>query len=163
MKLYIQLVTLLLVMLFVSCHKEEDVLYPSSPEPAPTPIPPPVTTADAVQVKIGNNTYGVTLYENSTGDAFKALFPLTMNMNELNNNEKFYYLSAGLPTSSRNPGIINSGDIMLYGSDCIVLFYKTFTTGYNYTPIGKIDNPIGLENAVGKSNIMVTFEIIEQP
>lgn len=46
---------------------------------------------------------------------------------------------------------------MLYGDDCIVLFYDSFTTPYSYTKIGYIENADGLENAVGKQDAQVSF------
>ena len=39
---------------------------------------------------------------------------------------------------------------MLYGSDCIVIFYKTFKTSYSYTKIGRITNPKKLKSAIKK-------------
>ena len=41
---------------------------------------------------------------------------MTVDMSELHGNEKYYYLSNGLPTASSNPGTIRTGDLMLYGS-----------------------------------------------
>ncbi len=46
---------------------------------------------------------------------------------------------------------------MLYGSDCLVLFYETFNTSYSYTRIGKIDNPSSLKDSVGSGNIKIYF------
>lgn len=62
-------------------------------------------------------------------------------MSELNGNEKYYYFEETLPSNATQIGTIQTGDIMLYGSDCLVLFYDTFSTSYRYTRIGKIDSP----------------------
>ena len=109
-------------------------------------------------IKIGSAIFTATLTDNATTKAFKALLPMTVNMNELNRNEKYYDLPNGLPTAASNPETIRNGDIMLYGSRTLVLFYKTFSTSYSYTRIGTVDNPSGLENALGTENITVTFE-----
>ena len=46
---------------------------------------------------------------------------------------------------------------MLYGSDCIVLFYKDFPTSYRYTRLGRMEHPENLEALVGEGDITVTF------
>ena len=83
-------------------------------------------------------------------------------MTELNGNEKFFDLSNNLPTYAANPRTINAGDIMLWGSNTLVLFYKTFNTSYSYTRIGKIENPNGLSQALGSGNVTVTFELLSK-
>ena len=69
-------------------------------------------------------------------------------MTELNGNEKYFYLDDALPTDASRPDGIRAGDLMLYGSECIVLFYESFSTAYSYTPIGRVQNPEGLTEAV---------------
>ena len=54
-------------------------------------------------------------------------------MDELNGNEKYYFMPNALPTDPERPGEIHTGDFMLYGSDCLVLFYKNFSSSYSYT------------------------------
>ena len=83
--------------------------------------------------------------------------PMTINMSELNGNEKYYYFSDSLPTDAKKPSKINTGDIMLYGDDCLVLFYKSFSTVYSYTPLGTIDDPAELATALGNGDVQVTF------
>ena len=106
---------------------------------------------------INGQVFYATLYDNETADALKEKMPLTLDMSELNGNEKYNYLSFNLPVNSSNPGQIHAGDLMLYGSDCLVLFYKSFPTSYRYTPIGRVDDPSGLANAVGDGGVQVTF------
>ena len=111
-----------------------------------------------INIIIGSKTFTATLADSETGEAFAALLPLSVTMNELNGNEKYHYLSSSLPTAAYQPGAIHAGDLMLYGNNCVVLFYKTFNTSYSYTRIGSIDDPSGLAAALGFGNVSVRFE-----
>ena len=116
-----------------------------------------------INVIIGGATFTATIDDTETGRAFHALLPMTINMNELNGNEKYHYLDTSLPTASYSPGTINAGDIMLYGSSCVVLFYETFSSGYSYTRIGAVDNPDRLAQVLGGGNVTVRFEAAALP
>jgi hypothetical protein len=118
-----------------------------------------IKTEGKMKIKIGNSTFSVTLYDNGAAAALKSLLPMTVNMVELNANEKYVDLSGNLPTNASNPGTIQAGDLMLYGSSTLVLFYKTFSTSYNYTRLGRIDDITRLAAAVGSGNAAVTFEL----
>ena len=111
-----------------------------------------------INIIIGSKTFTATLADSETGEAFAALLPLTITMNELNGNEKYHYLSSSLPTAAYQPGTIHAGDLMLYGNNCVVLFYETFNSSYSYTRIGALDDPSGLSDALGTGNVSVRFE-----
>ena len=83
--------------------------------------------------------------------------PLTITMNDLNSNEKYYNLSSALTTKSERVGSIKRGDFMLYGNNCLVLFYESFSTSYSYTKIGYIENTDGLKDSLGMGSIEITF------
>jgi len=116
-----------------------------------------------IKITVGSVSYVAKTYDNATAKAFIALLPMTISMTELNGNEKYHYLTGNLPSSPENPSTVHAGDLMLYGANCIVLFYETFSTSYSYTPIGFIDNPTGLKAALGSNNPVVTFEVVETP
>lgn len=109
-------------------------------------------------LKINNQSFSIDLEDNETVQKFIELLPLTMDMQELNGNEKYYYMETSLPTNSENVGYIEAGDIMLFGDNCLVLFYKSFSTSYSYTRIGRMENVENLETYVGQQNITVTIE-----
>jgi hypothetical protein len=111
-----------------------------------------------MHVTVGSKVYATTLSDNATARAFAAMLPLTLNMADVNANEKYYEFARSLPTNAFNPGTIQAGDVMLYGSSGLVLFYTTFSTSYSYTRIGKIDDASGLASALGPGNAKVTFE-----
>ena len=62
-----------------------------------------------------------------------------------------------LPTAAQYFDKIEAGDLMLYGSNCLVLFYGA-AGGYSYTRIGKLTSTDGLAKAVGNGAATVTFE-----
>lgn len=112
-----------------------------------------------IEITVGDRTFSAKLYDNETAEKFAEMLPLTLDMNELNGNEKYYYLESSLPkNSSVPPSGIHTGDIMLYGSNCLVLFYDSFSTSYSYTPIGCVNDPDELAAALGSENVTVTFK-----
>ncbi len=108
-----------------------------------------------INLNINGNDFTVTLEDNETSRELVNRLPLSITMNELNGNEKYYYFDEDLSSDSKIVGKIKKGDIMLYGADCLVIFYKTFNTSYSYTRIGSIDYPDNLDNVVGKNSITV--------
>ena len=100
-----------------------------------------------MNIIINNNKYNVTLENNNTVNDLVNLLPLDIEMKDLNSNE------TSNPTNIKR---INKGDIMLYGDNCLVLFYKSFDTTYNYTKIGTLDNTEVLDNL--DNNIKVRLE-----
>ena len=101
---------------------------------------------NSVKVLINEKEYTITLENNETVKRFLDLLPKELYMNELNGNEKYVYLDTTLPTNQYNPKHIEMGDVMLYGDNCLVIFYKSFDTSYSYTRIGHIDNLPDLGN-----------------
>ena len=173
-------ILLTLLIGFVSCSTDEPELPPQTEQPSMPEVPnspnepnspnTPDSPNDGnnnadnpmnnqLKITIGSVSFSVTLEANATTKAFKAQLPMTVNMSELNGNEKYYNLSIGLPTASANPGTIRAGDLMLYGSTTLVLFYDTFSTSYSYTRLGRIDNASGLASALGSGSVQVTFEL----
>ena len=116
------------------------------------------TMSNTITVKVGTKTFGATLAKNPAVDALRKLLPLSARMTELNGNEKYLRLAENLPTQSSRPASIQAGDLMLYGSNTIVIFYTSFSTTYSYTPLGRIDDATGLAAALGAGDVNVTFE-----
>lgn len=137
---------------FAPCNKR-DTVVPGNGNNNPN------SASNQMRIKIGSSTFAATLYDNATAAAFKAMLPMTINMSELNGNEKYFRLSGDLPTNASNPGTIQSGDLMIYGSNTLVLFYKTFSTSYDYTRLGRINDTTGLAAAVGSGSVTVTYEL----
>jgi hypothetical protein len=78
-------------------------------------------------------------------------------MDELNGNEKKADLLKALPVNASRPGTIRNGDIMLYGSNTLVVFYLTFESSYAYTRLGRVTDPAGLAQALGRQGVRVVF------
>lgn len=99
-----------------------------------------------VKILINDKEYQINLESNKTVEYFINLLPIHIEMSELNGNEKYAYLDKEFPINPTNPKYIESGDVMMYGNNCLVIFYKSFNTSYNYTKIGHIDNLPDLGN-----------------
>ena len=106
---------------------------------------------------IGEHRFSITLADTDAARAFAARLPLTLEMAELNGNEKHVDLPQALPTDASHPGTIRNGDLMLYGSKTVVLFYENFRSSYSYTPLGHVDDPHDLGRVLGHLSSRVVF------
>ena len=113
---------------------------------------------ETMQMNIGDREYSVVLNDNNTTKALRELLPMTVIMSEFNGNEKYYHLKNSLPSRPEHIGQIKSGDVMLFGDDSLVVFYKDFKTTYSYTRIGHIENAADLEQTLGRGSVTITFE-----
>ena len=108
-------------------------------------------------LNVKGQSFQAVFYDNKTANALLKQMPMTLNMKELNGNEKYHFFNTEFPTNEKSPRKISAGDIMLYGSDCLVTFYKSHSTSYQYTPVGKIENASGFAKAVGSGNVKISF------
>jgi hypothetical protein len=116
-------------------------------------------TSQQMKITVGKRVFTATLQNNKAAAAFRALLPLTIDMHDVNRNEKAYDLPSRVPSADANPGSIRTGDLMLWSSRTVVLFYKSFPTSYSYTRLGCIDDPDGFAAALGAGDVTVKFEL----
>ncbi len=111
-----------------------------------------------IKITVGSSSFTVELSRQKAAETFRAMLPLTLSMKDVNKNEKYARLPRELSAAASSSGAVHAGDLMLWGSDGLVLFYKTFPTSYHYTPLGHISDTSGLEKALGAGNVVITLE-----
>ena len=67
----------------------------------------------------------------------------------------FYTMSAQMKTLIDRCCGPYTSDLLLWGANTVVLFYETFSSSYSYTRLGKIENPAGLVDVLGRGNVRV--------
>lgn len=129
-------------------YKEKEVITPTENN---------MITAN---LKIEDKDFVLKLYNNTSVQTLLKKMPLTIDMKDLNKNEKYNYFTEDLSSSAESVKNIKTGDFMLYGTDCLVLFYKDFQTSYNYTKLGYIEDSSKLAEALGNGNVQVVISIV---
>lgn len=115
-----------------------------------------------LKVTIGNKEFTATLNDSEAARELVKLLPMTINMRDHGGFEKTSSLSKSLPGRATNPGRIEVGDLMIWSGSSLVLFYSTHRTSYSYVKLGRIDNPSGMLEAMGRGSVNVKFELLKQ-
>ncbi|OGX79630.1 hypothetical protein A6395_05760 [Exiguobacterium sp. SH31] len=112
-----------------------------------------------ITLQIDGEQAVIRLENSPTAVALQERLPLTLSMQDLHQNEKFFYFGEPLPANPERVGSIRAGDVMLYGDDCLVLFYEDVETSYSYTRIGQVEDFSMLEPLLGTGTIDITFQM----
>ena len=110
---------------------------------------------DKYFIKINDKEFLFEFKDTETANQIKSKLPFTIMMTNLNGNEVYHEFNSDFKTNEKSVNNINTGDIYLYKSDCLVLFYKSFSTSYKYTEVGKLIDPTGLEDIIGTKDVKV--------
>lgn len=114
-------------------------------------------TVKKMTLQIGNSTFTATLENNDAVDALVDMMreaPVVIQMSDYSGFEKVGSLGTSLPTSNKQT-TTQSGDIVLYNGNQIVIFYGS--NSWSYTRLGRIDDLSGWEDALGSGDVAVTF------
>lgn len=104
-------------------------------------------------------TFPATFADNQGAEALTDLLtdgPLTLSLEDYGGFEKVGSLGHSLPTSNTHIST-QSGDIMLYQGNQIVLFYGS--NAWSYTRLGQVTDLTGWQEALGHGDITVTLSL----
>lgn len=110
-----------------------------------------------INVQIGTENFTATLESNEAAAAFAEMMkeePVVIQMSDYSGFEKVGSLGTSLPASNSQI-TTQAGDIVLYNSSQIVIFYDS--NSWSYTKLGRIDDLTGWEEALGSGDVEVTF------
>lgn len=172
---------LILAMLFCACTARQqppqgttppETELPAATRPEETAAPTQSTPTETeptheleenmsakMHVQIGTHTFTATLEDNAAVDALVSLMaegPVTIQMADYAGFEKVGPLGQSLPASDRQT-TTQPGDIVLYNSNQIVIFYGS--NSWRYTKLATIDDLSGWADALGSGDVTVTFSL----
>ena len=104
-------------------------------------------------------TFPATFADNQGAEALTDLLtdgPLTLSLEDYGGFEKVGSLGHSLPTSNTHIST-QSGDIVLYQGNQIVLFYGS--NAWSYTRLGQVTDLTGWQEALGHGDVTVTLSL----
>lgn len=112
-----------------------------------------------MNVQVGDVVFSATLEKNEAVSALMEMMresPVVIQMSDYSGFEKVGSLGTSLPASNSQT-TTQTGDIVLYNGNQIVIFYGS--NSWSYTRLGHIDDLTGWEEALGSGNVTVIFSL----
>ena len=112
-----------------------------------------------MNVNVNGQDFTATLEQNSAVSTLVQMMengPVTLQLSDYAGFEKVGPLGQSLPASNSQT-TTQSGDIVLYQGNQIVMFYGS--NSWSYTRIGRIDDLTGWEEALGSGDVTVTLSV----
>lgn len=112
-----------------------------------------------LQIEAGGSIFTATLEDNEAVTAFMEMLEdesIVIEMDDYSGFEKVGSLGTSLPASNSQM-TTQAGDIVLYNSSQIVMFYGS--NSWSYTKLAEVDDLTEWEDALGSGSVTVTFSI----
>ena len=113
--------------------------------------------SDMIIATINGKEFTIILNESRAAQEFKELLPLTIEMEDVNGNEKYQVLDKKFTTNAQKVNNIQAGDLKLWSGNGLVLFYKSFSSAYSYTDLGSMQDTNGLSDVLTNGTVSITF------
>ena len=113
-------------------------------------------TTMKMNVQIGDQIFTATLADTTAAQEFAQMLPMSITLNDNGGFEKVGSLGRSL-TASNSQITTTAGDIVLYNSSNIVMFYGS--NSWSYTRLGKIDDLTGWADALGSNSVIAIFTL----
>ena len=153
--------TVLLLCLLSGCAGAAGKVSSETPQPTETPITEATETKEEekMELKIGETPVTVEWEDNESVEALSALCadePLTLQLSMYGGFEQVGPIGQRLPSQDVQT-VTQSGDIVLYSSSQIVIFYGS--NSWAYTRLGHITDKSGeeLKGLLSNGDVTVTF------
>lgn len=147
------IITLISITLF-ACNSNS---YPPTDNDLPSEE---IQMVSKISLVVNNYSFLIDLEDNNASKELVNLLKdssLTLKFSDYGNFEKVTYLGFSLPNEDSYI-TTNPGDIVLYNSNSLVVFYGN--NSWNYTRIGKIEDITNLKAALGDNDVTMTFQLI---
>lgn len=117
------------------------------------------TETHLVKFQIGSKSYDVMLLASEASNKFIKQLPLSVTMNDENKDGKYVYLKQVLENHTQVEDVANTGSIMLFGNENVVIFYEDVQTSYKYTKLGVIKGG-HFKEQIGNENVEISFSFV---
>ena len=112
----------------------------------------------AASLLVGSKAYALKWADTEAAAELRQQLPLAKTFTELNGNEKYYKLPKHLTAADEDVREIHKGDVMLFDSQYVVVFYQDFQTTYRYTRLGHVEAADDLDAALGAGDVFLTLQ-----
>lgn len=116
-----------------------------------------IKESDTMNINVNGQVASVQLEDNATVKAILAEVPFTIQMDDLHQNEKYYYFDKSFPVNPQLIQTIEAGDVLLYQNNCLVIFYQAAEPIVPYTRIGKISRFQEIQASFGNQSVSVQW------
>lgn len=136
--------------------------------PAPSPSASPEATQPAgegetvLRIDAGGQVFFACLEDTEAAKALGEMLPMSLEMSDWQGNAKRFQLPSVLPEKAEEYPSVSGGALMLEGSGTLCLFYQEDSQGGTYTPIGEVEEPEGLAQALAGDRVEVSFQLVQQ-